>query len=118
MKALQTLGAIAALIFTAGSTITMWAFAAASLANNTSEASYERVKLWVISFSLLSLTGIIAGIWLLLRKRYALSASLSLLPSAAMFITLVWLACSDGWQPQQLPSAVMFIALVWQLIRN
>ena len=90
MKVMQTIAAIAAMIFTAGSTLTMWVFAAASLANNTSDASYQRVKLWVISFSLFSLAGIGAGIWLLIGKRYALSIGVSLLPAGAMFIALVW----------------------------
>ena len=90
MNVLKTIGAIAAMIFTAGSTVTMWTFAAASLANNTSEASLQRVKLWVMNFSLLSLAGIGVGIWLLAGKRYALSAGMSLLPAAARFIALVW----------------------------
>lgn len=91
MNALRAIGTIAVMIFTAGSTIAMWGFAAASLANNTSDASYQRVKLWVISFSLLSVIGISAGIWLLVGRRYILSASASLLPAVVMFLTLVWL---------------------------
>ena len=90
MKVLQTVGAISAMLFTAGSMLTMWVFAAASLANNTSDASYQRVKLWVISLSLLSLVGISIGIWLLVGKRYALSTGVSLLPAAVMFSALVW----------------------------
>lgn len=90
MKVIQTIGSIAAMIFTAGSMVTMWVFAAASLANNTSEASCQRVKLWVINFSLFSLVGVGAGIWLLVGKRYALSTGVSLLPAAVMFTTLVW----------------------------
>lgn len=84
------LGAIAAMIFTAGATATMWVFAAAALANGTSDASYQRVKLWVLNFSILSLVGIGVGIWLLLDRRYALSAGVSLLPAAAMFSALLW----------------------------
>ena len=79
------------MIFTAGSTLTMWVFASASLANNQSEASYERVKLWVLSFSLLSLAGIGAGIWLLVRKRYGWSVGASLLPAFAMLVTFIYL---------------------------
>jgi hypothetical protein len=90
MKTLATVGAIASMMFTAGSALTMWVFAAASLANNTSDASYKRVKLWVINFSLLSLIGIGAGIWLLVKKRQTLASSVSLLPAAAMFIAFVW----------------------------
>ncbi len=90
MKVIPTIGAIAAMMLTAGSTVTMWVFAAASLANNTSEASLQRVKLWVHNFSLLSLVGTGVGIWLLVRKRYALSVGISLLPAAAMFIAFVW----------------------------
>ena len=91
MKPLQTISAITAMIFTAGSMLTMWAFAAASLANNTSEASYERVKLWVLSFSLFSLAGIGVGIWLLVRKRHGWSVGASLLPAFVMFVTFVYL---------------------------
>ena len=90
MKVLQTIGAISAMLFTAGSMLTMWVFAAASLANNTSDASYQRVKFWVISLSLLSLVGISIGIWLLVGKRYALSTGVSLLPAAVMLSALVW----------------------------
>ena len=90
MKIIPTIGAIAAMLLTAGSTVTMWVFAAASLANNTSEASLHRVKLWVLNFSIFSLAGIGAGIWLLVRKRHALSIGISLLPAAAMLIALVW----------------------------
>lgn len=90
MKVLQTIGAIAAMIFTAGSMVTMWVFAAPSLANNTSDASYQRVKLWVITLSIMSLAGIGAGIWMLVGKRYALSIGASLLPAIVMFLALVW----------------------------
>ena len=79
------------MIFNAGSMLTMWVFAAASLANNTSEASYERVKLWVLNFSLLSLAGIGVGIWLLVRKRHGWSAGASLLPAFVMLVTFVYL---------------------------
>lgn len=90
MNILQTIGAIAAMIFTAGSTLTMWAFAAASLANNKSEESLHRVKLWVLNFSLLSAAGICVGIYLLVSKRYGLSIGVALLPAAVMLIALVW----------------------------
>lgn len=90
MSALKTIGTIFAMIFTTGSMVTMWIFAAASLANNTSDASYQRVKLWVLNFSIFCVAGIASGIWLLLRKRYAWSAGASLLPAAVMFVALVW----------------------------
>jgi hypothetical protein len=90
MNKIQTIGSIAAMIFTAGSMVTMWTFAALSLANNKSEESLHRVKLWVLNFSLLCLVGIGIGIWLLVQKRYALSTGVSLLPAAVMFIALVW----------------------------
>lgn len=90
MNVLQTIGAIAAMIFTAGSTVTMWVFAAASLANNKSAESLARVKLWVLNFSLLSLAGIGVGIWLLVSKRYGLSMGVSLLPAAVMLAAFVW----------------------------
>ena len=79
------------MIFTAGSTLTMWVFAAASLANNKSEASYERVKLWVLNFSLFSLAGIGVGIWLLVQKRHGWSVGASLLPAFVMLVTFVYL---------------------------
>ncbi|MCP5558990.1 MAG: hypothetical protein H7A55_14695 [Verrucomicrobiaceae bacterium] len=90
MKALQITGSIAAMIFTFGSMLAMWIFAAASLANTTSDASYQRVRLWVVGFSAFAVIGISVGIWLLVGKRYALSTSVSLLPAAVMFIALVW----------------------------
>ena len=90
MHILKTIGSAAAMIFTAGSMLTMWVFAAASLANNTSEASLQRVKLWVLNFSLLSCAGIAAGIWLLFRKRYGWSAGVALFPAAFMLATLLW----------------------------
>ena len=91
MKTLQTIGAIIAMIFNAGSMLSMWVFAAASLANNKSEASYERVKLWVINFSLFSLAGIGVGIWLLLRKRHGWSVGAALLPAFVMLATFIYL---------------------------
>ena len=90
MKLLQTIGCIAAMIFTTGSMLTMWVFAAASLANNKSEASLLRVKLWVLNFSLCCLVGIGISIWRLMGKRYGLSAGAALLPAAVMFIAFVW----------------------------
>ena len=90
MHILKTIGSIAALIFTAGSMVTMWVFAAASLANNTSEASLQRVKLWVLNFSLFCCAGIAAGIWLLVQKRYGWSAATALVPALAMLATLLW----------------------------
>lgn len=90
MNRIQTIGSIAAMIFTVVSMLAMWVFSAASLANNKSEESLHRVKLWVISFSILSLVGIGVGIWLLMGKRYALSTGVSLLPAGVMFIALVW----------------------------
>lgn len=89
MKVLQIIGAIAAMIFTAVSTVTMWIFAAASLANANPD-SIQRVKIWVLNFSLLSFSGIGIGIWLLVGKRYGLSSGVSLLPAAVMFIALFW----------------------------
>lgn len=90
MNTLKTIGCITAMIFTAGSMVTMWVFIAASLANNKSEASLHGAKLWVLNLSLLCLVGIGVGIWLLVAKRYALSTGASLLPAAAMFMALVW----------------------------
>lgn len=90
MHVLKSIGSIATMIFTAGSMVTMWVFAAASLANNTSEASLQRVKLWVLNFSLLCCAGIAAGIWLLVQKRYGWSAMTALLPAIAMLGTLLW----------------------------
>lgn len=90
MHILKTIGSIAAMIFTAGSMLSMWVFSAASLANNSSEASLHRVKLWLLNFSLLSCAGIAAGIWLLVRKRYGWSAGAALLPAAFMLAALLW----------------------------
>lgn len=90
-KVLLTVCSITAMIFTAGSMVTMWAFSAASLANNTSEESLHRVKLWVLNFSLLSIAGIAAGIWLLCRHRPGWSSLVSVLPAVAMGGTLLYL---------------------------
>lgn len=90
-RQLAVVGAIAAMIFTAGSTLTMWVFSAAALANNQSEESLRQVELWVASFSLLSMAGIGVGIWLLRRKRPGRSALASLLPAAVMAATLLYL---------------------------
>lgn len=90
MHILKTIGSVATMIFTAGSMLTMWVFAAASLANNTSEASLHRVQLWVLNLSLFCCTGIAAGIWLLVRKHYGWSAGVALLPAAFMLATLLW----------------------------
>lgn len=90
MNILKTIGSVAAMIFTVGSMLTMWVFAAASLANNTSEASLHRVQLWVLNLSLLCCSGIAAGVWLLMRKRYGLAAGIALLPAAFMLATLLW----------------------------
>ena len=89
MNVLKAAGAILAMVFTAGATLTMWVFSAAALAN-ANDASYQRVRLWVIGFSLLALAGIGAGIWMLMDRRYALSAVVSLVPAAVMCLALVW----------------------------
>jgi hypothetical protein len=91
VNVLKTIGSIAAMFFTAGSTLAMWVFAAASLANNTSEASLQRVKLWVLNFSLCSAAGIAIGIWLLCQKSYGWSTGISLLPAIAMGGTFIYL---------------------------
>jgi hypothetical protein len=89
MNALQRIGAVASMIFTAVSMLTMWVFSAASLANNTSEASLREVKLWVLYFSVLSLAGIGVGIWLLYLHRPGRATIVSLLPAIVMGGTLV-----------------------------
>ncbi len=90
MNIFKTIGAIAAMIFTTGSMLTMWVFAAASLANNKSDESLNTVKLWVFNLSLLCVIGISVGIWLLIQKRYGLSTGVSLLPAVVMFAALIW----------------------------
>jgi hypothetical protein len=85
----QTIGSIAAMIFTAGSMLAMWVFAAASLAN-ASPDSVQRVKMWVINLSLYCLAGIGVGIRLLVQKRCGWSTCISLLPAATMLLILLW----------------------------
>ena len=92
MNILQTIGAIAAMIFTVGSMLTMWVFAAAGCANATPE-SIHRVKIWVINLTIFCLAGIGVGIWLLIKKHYAWSTFLTLLPAATMLSILVWNLC-------------------------
>jgi len=90
MSTLQNIGAVASMIFTAGSMVTMWVFSAASLANNTSEESLRQVKLWVLAFSVLSVVAIGVGIWLLYMHRPGWSTIVSLLPAIVMGGTLVY----------------------------
>ena len=91
MNILQSIGAIASMIFTAGSMVTMWVFSAAALANNTSEESLRQVKLWVAGFSVLSVVGIGVGIRLLYMHRPGWATIISLLPAIVMGGTLIYL---------------------------
>ncbi len=90
MNFLQSIGAIAAMICTAGCTLTMWVFSAASLANVSDQSAYQRVMSWVVVLSVFSIVGIVSGIALLLRKRFATAATVAVVPSAIMFVALVW----------------------------
>lgn len=91
LRVLAILGAVAAIIFTIGSMLTMWVFAAAGLANTSDPAETARVGRWVLGFSLFCAAGIGVGGWLLWRRRPGWSAAASLTPAAAMFGTLVYL---------------------------
>ena len=91
MNVLHNLGAITGMIFTMGSMLTLWVFSAASLANNTSADSLQRVKLWVLCLSLYCMAGIAAGIWLLCIQRSGWATVASLLPAASMAALLLYL---------------------------
>lgn len=90
LRVLGISGAVAAMIFTAGSMVTMWVFSAAALANNTDPAAAHEVGWWVSGFSLLCVAGIGGGIWLVIRGCRGWSAGVSLFPAVVMFLALVY----------------------------
>lgn len=77
------------MLFTVFSTVTMWVFSAAAVAN-ADAASIQRVKLWVMGFSSFSLVGLLAAVWLLRMKRHGQAAGIALLPSIVMGGTLLY----------------------------
>ncbi len=90
MKVPQITMAIASMIFTLGSMATMWVFSAASLANNTSAEALRQVKTLALIFSLLSVSGIALGIWLLCRRRPGWASVVAVFPSLVMGGLLVY----------------------------
>ena len=89
MNILRLIVAVAAMLFTGFSTLTMWVFSAAALAN-ASEASIQRVKHWVIGCSSCSFVCIAAGIWLLRAKRPGWAAGVAIFPAIVMGGIFAW----------------------------
>jgi hypothetical protein len=88
MNRLHLLSAIFSMLFTIVATVTMLVFCMAAGAN-ASPDSIRRLKIYMVSFSLLSLLCLVAAGLLLYGKKTGWSAGIALAPSILMGITLI-----------------------------
>lgn len=88
MKTMFTALAISAMICTALATLVMIVFSLAGSANSTPQ-QFHSIKLWMGGLTLLSVIGVVAGIFLLRAGLSGWAAGVSFAPTIVMSIILV-----------------------------